>query len=248
SQIRLLGNHESDWSQRALKAREADPNFQSTIEGKIRMPDGTSQTMTGNLMTSDMAEKSFVSFDKWLELQEQVYTSSEKRLEMAQKNMDRLEQDNPDTSSNVRSTFSSGGTLLAYINADGTVAMSNLGPKHGESMTHTAMERKIYDIVANADKQNLAGKNRVDYLEREIGKALSQRFKDLNTESYNDASAPSKRAFGNRWYTNFDIDQHYNDAMSEAKASYAEARAWHDQWQNNMNEMNRFLLSLQEAA
>jgi hypothetical protein len=219
----------------SLKAREADPSFESKVDAEIKMPDGTIGTVSGNLMTAEMAEKSLVSFDKWVEMQERIYSFNEQRLEIAQKNLERLEKENPDSSSNVRTTFSSEGALLAYINADGSL------------VTHSGADF-LQSIAKKANDLGLSGQSRVDYLSQEIQKELSQKFSDLGVTSYNDATSPSKREFADMWYPHFDADQNYSDAMKEAKASLDSVKVWQDQWQKNLNEMRDFLLSLQDAA
>lgn len=231
-----------------LKAREADPSFKSSFEAQIKMPDGTTKTLTGYVFTSEMAEKSFVSFDEWLEITAQTYESGNRMMEMAQKRLDALQTESPDTSSGVRSTFSSDGQLLAYINADGSLVTSNIGPKHDEKVLNTPIELRLQSIVQQADAMGLTGQNRINYLNREIKSALSKEFGTVDVTSYSESTSPSKREFSRMWHHNFDVDQVYNDALADAQASYASAKSWHDQWQSDMNEMRSYILSLQEVV
>lgn len=219
-----------------IESIRAQEGQRPTGDIKFTTPDGVTHTGTIISFTADKAEKAFVSFDKWMEIQEQIYTSNERQLEMAQKNLDRLEKENPDSSSHVRTTFSSDGVLLAYINADGSLAMSN------------GSDRYLRSISEKADELGLSGQRRVDYLSREINNTLSRHYADLDMTTYNDLDIPTKREFADMWYTNFDIDQHYKDAMAEARASYDSAKEWYDQWQANLKDMQAFLLDLQEAA
>lgn len=219
-----------------LKAREADPDFQATVTGEIKMPDGTIAAVNGRAMTSEMAEKMFVPFDQWIETMGRIYEMHEKMYDIAQMRMDMLEQQNPDSPSGVRSTFSHDGVLLAYINKDGTTAMSNGSDKY------------LRRVVDKADELGLSGQARVDYLHREFEAALSKHFDELDVAGYTEATSPTKREFADMWYTDFDIDQVYKDALKEAIASLEGAKQWHDQWQKNIYEMQSFLIGLQEAA
>lgn len=232
-----------------LKAREADPNFQSSFTAKIQMPDGTSKEVTGNLFTAEMAKKSLVSFDEWVSTMEQIHASQTRMFEVAKNRLDMLMAESPDSSSHVRTTFSANGQLLAYINADGALVTSNIGPKHGDTTTiHTRLEQKLHQITQQADAMNLIGQRRIEYLNREVKNVLSQDFNNLNTTVYDSTTSPTKRAFSKMWHTQFNIDQVYNDALAEAQDSYNNAKAWHDQQQNNLNKINAYLLSLQEVA
>jgi len=232
----------------ALKAREADPSFQASFNAELKMPDGTTKTMTGNLMTSDMAEKAFVSFDKWLEITAQVYDTSSKSLKMAQERMETLQAQSPDSSSHVRSTFSANGQLLAYINADGSLVTSNIGPNHGDTASSTRLENLLRNASQQADAMGLTGERRVDYLNREVKNILSQQVGNVAMTSYSEATSPTKREFAKMWYTNFDVDQTYRDSLAEAAASLESAKAWHSLCQENIIKMQSYLLSMQEAA
>lgn len=233
----------------SLKAREADPAFQSSFTAKIQMPDGTSKEVTANLITAEMAEKSLVPFDVWVDIMQQTHDSQTRMFEMAQKRLDMLTAESPDSSSHVRTTFSANGQLLAYINADGTLVTSNIGPKHGDTTTvHTQLELKLHSIVEQANAMNLSGQRRIDYLNKAVKNTLSQEFNNLNTTTYDSTTSPTKRAFSQMWHKNFNIDQVYNDALADAQASYNDAKAWHDQMQSNLDKINAYLLSLQEVA
>ena len=232
----------------ALKAREADPEFQTTFNDEVKMPNRTTKTLNGTRMTAEMAEKSFVSFDKWAEIMADTYESQANRFEKAQQRLDMLQAESPDSSSNVRTTFSANGQLLAYINADGSLVTFNIGPSHDDKAANTALELKLQAISSQADTMGLSGQRRIDYLNREVKNALSQEMGNVSMTSYDSATSPTKREFGKMWQANFNVDQVYSDALADAQTSYKEAKAWHDQWQSNMTAMNRFLLSLQESA
>lgn len=218
----------------AWKARQDLPE-----EVKLNLPDGSVSTAKAIPVSAEQMEKAFVSFDKWLELQQDIYgrdNLTQKRLDTAQKRLERLEKEHPDTSSNVRTTFSSDGVLLAYVNEDSGLVTSN------------AASGFLQPIAIKANDLNLSGQARVDYLNREIMAALSERYQDFDMASYTDQTMLTKREFAEKWYQDFDTDRHYNDAVKEARASVEEARAWHRQWQANMNEIQNFLLGFQEAA
>lgn len=218
-----------------IRARENEPLH----EGKIKMPDGSEQTLTPIRFTAEMAEKMFASFDQWADFQAKSFDNGgfgPKRLEMAQKQLDSLQENHPDTKSNVRTTFSNDGALLAYINADGSV------------VTHGGSQKLIDPILDKANALGLSGQSRVNYLQTEIEKAMAGKYPKLDVTHYSDKDMPTKREFADMWYPDHDVDQHYNSALREARAAMESARAWHDQWQKNMNEMRDFLLTLQESA
>ncbi|MGV2114605.1 hypothetical protein ACQZ46_25560 [Agrobacterium salinitolerans] len=88
-----------------LKAREADPSFKATMDAEIKTPDGTVLKSTAHVITAEMAAKSFVSFDTWLEITAQTYDTSSQNFEMAEQRLNTLLAENPDSSSHVRSTW-----------------------------------------------------------------------------------------------------------------------------------------------
>lgn len=231
----------------SLKAREADPSFQATFSSEVTTPDGTTLSGKGWRITAEMAERAMVSFDKWLEIMADTSESREIQFDMAQQRMDMLQAESPDSSSHVRTTFAVGGQLLAYINEDGSLVTSNIGPRHGETVTHTALELTVQAIVRQADAMRLSGESRIDYLNREVGNALSNERGDVTMTSYDSGASPTKREFGKAWHTTFDVDQVYADALADARASYDGGKVWHDQWQENLREMQTYLLGLQES-
>lgn len=217
----------------ALKARENNP-----LPAEVSMKGADGQVLTAKVIpiSAEQMEKAFVNFDVWLELQQRLGDSSGTRLEMAQRQLDAIAQNNPDSPSNVRATFSNDGTMLAYIHATGGVVMSN------------GSERYLQPVLDKVNGMNLTGQSQVDFLTREITKALSEKYDNLKTVSYDNQTMSTQRQFSNQWHKGFDIDQHYADALKEARASYDEAQSWHKQWQSNLNDMQRFLLDYQEQA
>lgn len=216
----------------SLKTRENE----EPQEVKFTTPDGEISTGTTIPISAEKMEASFVPFDKWLEITQQIYESQQKMYDMAQKSLDMLETQNPDSPSGVQSTFSHDGVLLAYINKDGSIATSN------------GAEKYVQSVIDKANDLGLTGQSRADYLHREVQAALSEHFKDMDVAAYNEQTSPTKREFADMFYTNFDIDQHYKDALAEAKASFESAKQWHGQVQTNYKKMQDFLLSFQETA
>lgn len=215
----------------AWKARESEP----VVSGKITTPGSEEVTLTPIIISHEKLENAFAGFDDWLTIQQKMHEFSEKRLEMAQKGLERLEKLNPESSSNVRAAFSVDGQMLAYINADGGLAL------------HSGAEF-LQSIAEKANDLGLSGQSRIDYMSAEIGKALSRQHDMLRIDTYDAATSPSKRAFTEKWYPHADVDQLYQDALAQARSSYADARAWHDRQQESLNAMRTFLLSLQEAV
>src|SRR5690606_28807888 len=122
------------------------------------------------------------------------------------------------------------------VNADGTLAISN------------GASGLILPIVDKANDLGLSGQARLDYLGREIKGALARDYPDVKVTSYNEATSPSKREFARMWSPGHDVDRHYDDAMRDALAHLDGAKTWHQNRQNNMNDIRSFLLGLQEAA
>jgi len=202
----------------------------------FKLPDGTEQTGTAIPMNAEFVEKALVSFDKWLEFQAESFEMfGPDSLAMAEQQMDRMQANHPDSSSGVRSTFSSEGRLLAYVTADGGLATSN-----GADYLQT--------LAQKANDLGLAGQDRIDYLNQEIEKALSSKHPDLEIATYDATSTPTKREFAAMWHPDFDVDQHYAEGLAEAEAQMESAMSWHRNWERNMGEIRSFLLSMQEAA
>lgn len=207
----------------AWKERPALPD-----EISITTPDG--EVMTGKAIhvTAEQMEKAFVSFDDWLGTMIDMANSRANTLAMAEKQMSRLEASNPDNSSSARATFSVGDTLLAYVNADGTLVTSN------------GAQEFLGDVEAEAS--GLEGDARIAFLTNRIEAILSELFPELSVETYDEASSPSLRAFADRWYPNHDADALYNDAMTEAQARLDELRQQQAQWQNRLYDIQGFLM------
>jgi len=202
----------------------------------FKLPDGTEQTATAIPMNAEFVEKALVSFDKWLEFQAESFEMfGPDSLGMAEQQMDRMQANHPDSSSGVRSTFSSDGKLLAYVTADGGLATSN-----GADYLQT--------LAQKANELGLGGQERIDFLNTEIEKALSSKHPDLDIATYDGSNMPSKREFAAMWQPGFNVDQHYAEGLAEAEAQMESAMSWHRNWERNMGEIRSFLLSMQEAA
>lgn len=215
------------------KARDPIPD-----NAEFRLPDGSVLIGKAVEISAEQMEKAIVPFDQWLDFQIDRFTNpglGPKRLEMAQQQLDFVQANGPDSSSNVRTTFSSKGVLLAALYADGT------------TMTSNGSAQILTPILDRANDLELTGQKRTDYLTREIQVALSKRHRDLNVTSYPDNTIPTKREFGQLWHPNFDIDDHHASAIAEAQASYEDAYAWYQQSQTNLDQMRDFLLKMQEA-
>lgn len=218
-----------------LKAREAQKPQEVTIKGA----DGQSQTLSVIPISAEKMVGAMVDFDRWLDWQADSFDNGgfgPTSLARAQEMIRSLEANGPDSPSNVRMTFASEGKILSYVNADGTLAITN------------DASGLILPIVEKANDLGLAGQARLDYLGREIKGALAQAYPDVKVTSYNEATSPSKRDFARMWSTGHDVDRHYDDAMRDALAHLDGAKAWHQSWQNNMNDIRSFLLGLQEAS
>ncbi|MBJ3785424.1 hypothetical protein [Devosia sediminis] len=231
-QLEQFYEHQKEKALESLRAR----GDQTPSEVDIALPNGETRTATPIPFTVDKMEKAFVSFDDWMRLQERLHASSERHLGAAKQGLDRLAEHHPDSSAQVRASFSSGEQLLAYINADGTL------------VTHSGADF-LQSIAQKANDLGLGGEKRVEYLTREIEKALTERNREApDVTTYADGSSPTKREFAEMWYAHFDVDQHYRDALKQAQASYDAALEWHQKRQDQLNAMQAFFMSLQEST
>lgn len=199
-----------------------------------RLPDGSE--MQAIPMTVDFVEKAFVGFDRWLEMQAQMHDNfGGLSLARAQEAVDTLKQNDPDSSSGVRAAFGRDGALLAYVTAEGGLVTSNGA-------------HDLQDIAEEANRLNLRGAARADYLKREVGRVLGERFRDLDVRSYRPETAPSKREFAQDWYPWHDVDRHYYEGLDDAYAHLEGVKAWHAQWQKNVDKMQRFMIEATQQA
>lgn len=212
----------------AWKARETEGNLPSKLQFKDPQT-GEIKTVTRTPIDAEKMEKAFVSFDKWLDFQKEFSQNpmmNGNHVQKAQARVAELEKQSPESPSHVHSTFSVNGKLLAYINMDGTLVTSNGGEKYLE----------------NVSGFGAAGKS------RQVQNILSQIYgTDLNSETYSASNSPSKKEFAQMWYNNFDVTQYYNDTLAQAKEHLKYVQEYHQNWQKNVNEIQQFFLSLQEA-
>ncbi|MCL6708303.1 hypothetical protein M8R20_14985 [Pseudomonas sp. R2.Fl] len=215
----------------AWKEREDDIPREATIT----LPDGRTETLTPMTITAEQIETMFVSFDKWVEFMSESLDRSSTDLARAEERLAQIEEFNPDSSSNVRATFSRDGVLYAYINADGTLVSSNGAEKYLQGLEQTA------------DENGLTGELRADYLARETEKILSDIYPELEVGLYDEATSPTLRDFANTWYHGYDAQQIYDDALAGARDHYETVKQWHTQWQTNLYDIQSFLLNSQAA-
>lgn len=227
-----LQQYYEDKKAAAVAAWKARPEMPDEVT--IQTPDGQTHTAKMIPISAEQMEKALVSFDKWLEIMAEDFGRTSTSLEMAQSRIAQLEENNPSNSSTVQATFADKGTLLAYINEDGTLVTSN------------GAEDYLGGISETADSLGLSGQRRVDYLTRKVKEALADRYPRLDVQSYTAATSPSLRDFANQWYNNYDADAIYTDAMADAKAQLDDVTAWHTRWQNNMYDIQGYLMKLQQ--
>lgn len=202
-------------------------------EIKVVLPDGTEQKGTISNFTP-----AFIPFNKWLEFSAQSMIESDSgplSIKAAQQNIDNVKQNSPDDSSNVKKTFSNHETLLAYIDSDGGLVAHDSSGLDSSKLTH------------KADALGLSGAKRMDYLSSEIETSISSRFPDFKVTTYTDTNILSKREFSQMWYPNHDVDADYKIAMNEAIDMLKKAQSSHFQSENNIYEIQEFILKVQEG-
>lgn len=179
------------------------------------------------------------SFDKWLELQ-QGLSEAESRvfdddaIERTQQRLDFIEDQHPDTSSGVRTVFSDGDRILGYVNDDGSVVTHD-----GGSALRTVAE--------TADRMNLTGEERLDFIRAEGEKALAS-YSELEVTRYTADAMPTKRAFAEQWYPQHDVDSSYAGALAEMRQHLQWMDEQRERVARNRNDMMLFLIQSQQEA
>jgi hypothetical protein len=198
----------------------------------------TIQNEDGSIATeisADQYEAAIPTFEKWLEGQQTIIPrlreSVETALEHAQRSVENTKANHPDTQSDVRTVFSNGDQILGYVY------------KNGGLVTHDAGSymRRFND---QADLLGLSGQARVDY----ITDAVSRHYPNVDVHRYNNQNAPTRREFSERWYPDHNVEQAYQSRLAEAQSNLARQEELYRRQQNNINEMQSYLLGLMEQA
>lgn len=205
---------------------------------KLRNADGT--TSEGTELSAAQYRSAIPSFDKWLEMQQNfssfdMAAQSESHIKHARKMLQNLEQHTPDTSSGVRTVFSDGNQIMAYINEDGGL------------VTHEGAH-SLQRLKEQADRLNLTGEERISYLTEKGAEELSRRTENLQTTIYERGQSPTKREFSNTWYPHHNVDYSYDTALAEAQKHLETIESWHQQQMQNIYDMRAFLLQSMEEA
>ncbi len=218
-----------------MKTAEANGQAPNTI--RTRDGRGASE------LSAAQYEAAIPSFDKWLDVQQNVISpfdfakQSETGLKQAQENLERIETAlDPDQPSHVRTVFSDGNQILAYINDDGSLVTHEGG---------SALQK----IAEQADKLNLSGPAKIAYIQERGAAELSRRYSNLELTCYDHTDMPTKREFAQQWYPEHDVEASYNSMVEEAKVFLAQQKALYEQQMQNLNDMRAFLIqSMEEEA
>ena len=101
--------------------------------------------------------------------------------------------------------------------------------------------RKFND---QADLLGLRGQARVDY----ITDAVSRHYPNVDVHRYNNQNAPTRGEFSERWYPDHNVEQAYQSRLAEAQSNLTRQEELYRRQQNNINEMQSYLLGLMEQA
>ena len=93
--------------------------------------------------------------------------------------------------------------------------------------------RKFND---QADLLGLRGQARVDYIT------------DAVSRHYPNVDAPTRGEFSERWYPDHNVEQAYQSRLAEAQSNLTRQEELYRRQQNNINEMQSYLLGLMEQA
>lgn len=204
-------------------------------EAKMKMPDGSVETLTVIPITADQLQRAFVDFDTWLETMVQTGEFNDTTVTHATDRLAQVEAMNPANSAEIASTFSQDGVLLAYIREDGTLVTSN------------GSEDVLADLREQGEASGLSGQLLADYLTTKVTEKLAEAYPYLDVETFNAESSPTIGEFASRWSRDFDADAVYAEALADAKASLDGARDWADRWQANLYEIQGILMQRQSA-
>lgn len=208
---------------------------QQPAQATMTMPDGSVQTLTAITVSAEKLSTSFVDFDTWLETMVQINESSQTTLAIATDRLATVEAMNPANSAEIAATFSQDGVMLAYIREDGTLVTSN------------GSEKFLAGLNEDGQASGLSGELLADYLTSKVRERLAEAYPYLDVETFDSETSPTIGEFARRWSHNFDAEAIYADALADAQASLADARAWNDQSHANLYEIQGMLMQAGSA-
>lgn len=205
---------------------------------KMTTPDG--QTVEAHELRPALYRAAIPDFDNWLAQQSNFSGAAmaeigAKGAAYARQQLQYIEQDGPDTSSDVRTVFSKGEQILGYINA------------HGGLTTHVA-GKALQAVEKQADALRLSGEAKAAYLQEHGVHALAPLYGDVTVTHYGRSDMPSKREFAQAWYPDHDVDAAHANALSEAKTTLENMEKLQQQSVARLNAMQTFLLHSMEES
>jgi hypothetical protein len=213
-------------------------SFRDEIEKKADQEPLEMPMVNGDMaqgFTADQYLNAIPSFDKWLEIQQNhslfdLSDVSLKTLEMNKASLDHQLANHPDTASGVNTVFSNGDQIAGYLTKNGLVTHSR-----GSFLAQ---------IDRDAQRLGLLGADYIAYMREHGGEKLADRYENAKITAYDQERAPTKREFMQSWYPEHSttIDKDYQDRLRELRSSIDHAEKWHANAQNNLYEMQRFLL------
>lgn len=204
----------------------------------VRNPDGT--VSQARELSANQYEAMIPTFDKWLDMQSTLSPfdfadRTEDMIERAQRALDRLEKNHPDSPSGVRAVFSQGDQILGYVQEDGSLVTHSGG----------AALRALSKL---ADDMNLGAEARIAFFADRGAAALSTGGDAVTVTRYDRSTMPSKRDFAAAWYPNHNVDTAFADTLSEARRHLAQLQQTHDRQEQSLSDMRSFLLNSIQAA
>lgn len=200
-------------------------------------PDGKVHKAGGGVVSAEKMIGALATFDQWIEFQIEEYKEGGWADRLAKMPSEKEGMGiKPDSKFDVSTTFANNGELLAFI-SDG-----------GVTNIDSRVTRYTDKIVDEANKKSLMGQARVDYLTREVKTALSAAYPELQIKDYTPKTTPTFREFANTWYKGFDVDEVYKETSANAKEVADSFRAQRQQLQDQLREIETYLLSFQEVA
>ena len=221
--------------ERIADMKEAEANGEAPQT--VSLPDGT----TATAFTAAQYEAIVPTFDKWLELQENfsifdMLDQSESCIDHARKALETYESAfSPEHPSGVRTAFSEGDQLLAYIDKDGGLVTTQEGG--------SALQK----IAERAGDLGLSGEEKIAYIRQHVTAELSRRHPDLETTDYTDETMPTRGEFAETWYPDRDVYASYRNTVEELRQNLAQHEEWHDRQMQTLNEMRAFLIESQSV-
>ncbi|WP_193181178.1 hypothetical protein [Nisaea sediminum] len=210
-----------------MEAAEARGEASKTV----KTADGRTATELG----ASFYKAAMMDFDDWLTLHSDPDSPLNRIFRgtgMAEMHLDYLEENGPDSSSDVAVVFASRSQgIVGHVGDEGGVA------------SHAGAEILRW-IADQANELRLTGQERIDYVKEQGLKALKAVYGDIEVVDYRNGERPTKRDFMARWYPSVDVDRDYAMQLREAREQLAQAQSMEQNRLRNRDELVEFVVQM----